>query len=195
MSSNWSQEKYIKTFRFAAELHNDQRFPGTDWPYIVHLSMVCMEIMAALAVESNVDGDLAIQCALLHDSIEDAKPCRGLSTDEIKAALKHKISRDFGKNVIDGVLALTKDDEIPDKHERMLDSLRRIKQQPKEVWMVKMADRVANLQPPPEYWSSEKCKKYLKEAGEIHDTLKGAGPFLSERLSEKMKAYRKYCSE
>ena len=55
--------------------------------------MVCMEIMAALAVEVNVNGDLAIQCALLHDSIEDAKPCSGLSVEEIRDALKHKISR------------------------------------------------------------------------------------------------------
>jgi len=73
MSSNWSQEKYIQAFRFAAEKHNNQIYPGTDWPYIVHLSIVCMEVIAALAHESDMDGDLAVQCALLHDTIEDPK--------------------------------------------------------------------------------------------------------------------------
>ena len=55
MSENWSQENYIKAFRFAAELHKEQKFPGTDWQYIVHLSMVCMEVIAALAVEPDCD--------------------------------------------------------------------------------------------------------------------------------------------
>jgi len=45
--------------------------PGTEWPYTVHLSMVCMEIMAALSQGSIFDGDLVIQAAILHDTIED----------------------------------------------------------------------------------------------------------------------------
>ena len=69
MKPGWSQEKYIKAYNFAAEAHKGQKVPGTDLPYIMHLSLVSMEIMAALSVENDLDGDLAIQCALLHDTI------------------------------------------------------------------------------------------------------------------------------
>jgi hypothetical protein len=30
-----------------------------------------MEIIAALAIESSLDGNLSVQCALLHDTLED----------------------------------------------------------------------------------------------------------------------------
>ena len=33
--------------------------------------MVSMEVMAALDEEPKADGDLAVQCALLHDTLED----------------------------------------------------------------------------------------------------------------------------
>lgn len=67
---------------------------------------------------------------------------------------------------------MTKDQTVgadqTDKWERkklqMQDSLRRIKSQPREVWMVKMADRITNLQPPPGHWSEEKDSSRLKLA-------------------------------
>ena len=72
MTLNWSQETYTKTYRFAAEAHHRQLFPGTELPYIMHVSFVCMEVTAALAYEPEQDGHLAVQCALLHDVIEDS---------------------------------------------------------------------------------------------------------------------------
>ena len=68
---NWSQRAYTKAYRFGAEAHHGQLFPGTELPYIMHISFVSMEVMAALANESKRDGNLAVQCALLHDVIED----------------------------------------------------------------------------------------------------------------------------
>ena len=79
MPSTWSQEKYIKALKFAAEAHNGQTVPGSDLPYIVHVTMVAMEVIAALAHEDGMDGDLVVQCALLHDAIEDA----GISRDDL----------------------------------------------------------------------------------------------------------------
>ena len=71
----WSQDKYIKALRNAAEAHNGQLFPGTDLPYLLHISLVSMEVMTAITTDQNKrDGDLAVQCALLHDVIEDADP-------------------------------------------------------------------------------------------------------------------------
>ncbi|WP_207714014.1 hypothetical protein [Scytonema sp. UIC 10036] len=71
MKQNWLQETYIKTYRLAALAHLGQKVPGTEISYIQHLSFVSMEIIAALNVETERDGNLAVQCALLHDTIED----------------------------------------------------------------------------------------------------------------------------
>ena len=122
--NNWSQDIYIKAYRFAAEAHWNSRLkqtvPGTDIPYLMHFSAVAMEVIAALETESDLDGNLAIQCALLHDVIEDTN------------TIYKQIVSEFGKKVADGVFALTKDKRLPTKAERMQDSLDRILLQPKK---------------------------------------------------------------
>jgi (p)ppGpp synthase/HD superfamily hydrolase len=129
-----------------------------------------------LAVESAADGDLAIQCALLHDTLEDTDVTYELLIDK------------FGRAVADGVQALTKDASLP-KTERMADSLKRIAKQRNEIGMVKLADRITNLQPPPDDWTDGKKSIYLDQAREIHTALKHTSPFLSQRLCEKIAAY------
>ncbi|MCP4022775.1 MAG: bifunctional (p)ppGpp synthetase/guanosine-3',5'-bis(diphosphate) 3'-pyrophosphohydrolase [Desulfobacteraceae bacterium] len=175
----WSQDKYIEAYRYAAGKHKNQKFPGTDWSYIVHLSMVSMEIIASLNHESDVDGDLAVQAAILHDILED--------TDTNYSELRSQ----FGQKIADGVLALTKDQRL-DKQKRMADSLHRIKAQPKEIWMVKLADRITNLQPPPEYWDMDKRQKYLTQADLILKELKGGSEYLANRLKDKIEIYKNF---
>lgn len=179
MNNNWQQDKYIKACKFAAEAHNGQLVPGTDLPYLVHLSLVSMEVIAAIGTDDRYDADLAMQCAWLHDTIEDTKT----SYDDI--------ADNFGVEVADGVQALTKDEGLP-KSDQMADSLKRIKGQPKEVWAVKMADRITNLQPPPPKWSQEKIAKYRIEALLIHDYLKEANEMLADRLYAKAEAYKAF---
>jgi hypothetical protein len=87
------------------------------------------------------------------------------------------------------VAALTKNPELADKSERMEDSLRRIRAQPAEVWMVKMADRISNLRPPPDHWSTEKIVAYRQEAIRIHQALHIANAYLSNELSQAIEAY------
>jgi (p)ppGpp synthase/HD superfamily hydrolase len=77
-----------------------------------------------------------------------------------------------------------------EKSQQLIDSLERIKQQPIEVWMVKLADRISNLQPPPPHWTQEKILRYRDEAIEIHTHLQSASPFLSTRLAAKIQTYR-----
>lgn len=177
--NKWSQEAYIKAYRFAAERHKGQLVPGTEWSYLAHLSMVSMEIIAALNHETDMDGDLAVQVAILHDTIED--------TD----TTYEELLSEFGQRVADGVLALTKDKKIEKQHQ-MSDSLKRIVRQPREIWMVKLADRITNLQPPPSYWTTEKMKKYLNQAELILDKLQSGNKLLSSRLNDKMQAYQFY---
>jgi len=152
--------------------------PGTELPYIVHVGAVAMEVMTAIAQDSRVDNpDLAVQCALLHDVIEDTP-----------ASYEEVIER-FGVAVADGVLALTKGTALPSKAEQMADSLARIRQQPREVWMVKLADRITNLQPPPYYWDAAKIAAYRTEAGTILDALGEADGWLAVRLQGKIAGY------
>jgi (p)ppGpp synthase/HD superfamily hydrolase len=176
MQRRWSQDEYARAYRFAAQAHRGQTVPGTDLPYIMHISLVSMEVIAALQVEQGRNQDLAVQCALLHDVIEDTD----VTYEQLKA--------DFGEPVAQGVLALSKDETL-DKPAQMQDSLRRIRQQPQKVWMVKLADRITNLEPPPHYWTKEKIARYREEALEIHKTLGEASEFLSARLLEKIQEY------
>jgi (p)ppGpp synthase/HD superfamily hydrolase len=179
MKQNWSQESYIKAYRFAAHAHQGQKFPGTKISYIMHLSFVSMEILAALNIEQERDGNLALQCAILHDTIEDTN-----TTFE-------QLESEFGAKVASGVLALTKDNSL-EKSLQMSDSLQRIKKQPQEIGMVKLADRITNLQAPPHYWNQDKIVRYRKEGIEIYEALKDASPFLASRLANKIEDYKAF---
>jgi (p)ppGpp synthase/HD superfamily hydrolase len=67
----------------------------------MHLSFAAMEILAAAAVEDIGDADLALQCALLHDVLEDTMVPR------------EKLRAEFGEAVTEGVLALTLKKRLP----------------------------------------------------------------------------------
>jgi (p)ppGpp synthase/HD superfamily hydrolase len=138
-----------------------------------------METLAALHIERERDGNLALQCALLHDTIEDT------------ATTYEQVRDAFGAKVADGVLALTKDGAL-EKSLQMADSLRRIREQPHEVWMVKLSDRITNLQKPPHFWKPEKIARYRQEARQIYDALREASPFLAARLAQKIERYQKF---
>jgi len=138
-----------------------------------------MEVIAAIGADEEYDSDLAMQCAWLHDTIEDT----GKTYDDV--------SESFGEQIADGVQALTKDNSLP-KNDRMADSLNRIKKQPREIWIVKMADRITNLQPPPIHWSNEKIANYREEAIFIHEELKDANEALATRLLSKAEEYKAY---
>lgn len=163
--------------RFAAEAHREQRMLGPEgFPYTVHLAMVAMELTAALAAERVESPDLALQCALLHDVLEDTRVTPG------------ELTARFGAQVAAGVQALTRDAALP-KDEQMADSLRRIRAQPREVWMVKLADRITNLQRPPGSWTRDHKRRYQEEATAILSALGEASPLLAARLREKIDAY------
>ena len=75
------------------------------------------------------------------------------------------------------------------KKEKMIDSLVRIKTQSIEEWMVKLADRITNLMPPPAHWSEEKIENYREEAKLIYCELKDVSEYLASRLSMKIEGY------
>jgi (p)ppGpp synthase/HD superfamily hydrolase len=179
MQKSWSQDQFIKAYNFAANAHEGLLLSGSSLPYLVHISLVCMEIMALQSVEPLDNPDLALKCAALHDVLEDTP------------VTLEKILEDFGQQVADGVSALTKN---KDHLTPMADSLRRIREQPVEIAIVKLADRITNLQAPPFFWSKSKIREYCRESIGIADSLKHICPFLSDRLEKKIDIYQlNYC--
>jgi (p)ppGpp synthase/HD superfamily hydrolase len=176
----FSPDRYVETMRFAAAAHHTQKEPGHDLPYLVHVVSVAAEVIAALPTTKLANPELAVTCALLHDTVEDTP----VTLDEIRAR--------FGEAVGAGVAALTKNTSLP-KPEQMPDSLRRIREQPPEIAVVKLADRVTNLSAPPHYWPKDKCAAYRLEAITIADALGHASATLDARLRAKIEAYRAFC--
>lgn len=84
---------------------------------------------------------------------------------------------------------MTKNKDVP-KEQRMGDSLQRIRQQPKEIWAVKFADRISTLQTSPEHWSNAKKTACQQEASVILNALHGGNTYLENRLSKKIETYR-----
>ena len=125
--------------------------------------------------------NLAVVCALLHDTIEDT----AVTFEDIETA--------FNQYVAAGVLALSKNSNLATKQAQMLDSLVRIQKQPLEISMVKMADRITNLQPPPAHWTKDKIRNYRDEAQLILETLGTKNEYLAKRLKEKIDNYQQYC--
>lgn len=175
------QTTYQKALKFAAAKHTEaaQVVPGTNLPYIVHICNVAMEVMVAASHTNNFNLELALPVALLHDTLEDT----ATNPDELAEL--------FGQEVRQGVQALTKDQSLP-KHQQMDDCLKRIRLQPKEIWAVKLSDRITNLQPPPSHWDYQKRHYYQEEARNILDVLKEGNEYLTNRLQFKIEEYGAY---
>jgi (p)ppGpp synthase/HD superfamily hydrolase len=125
------------------------------------------------------DVDFMLTVAALHDTIEDTK------TQE------SEILEIFGLKVLNAVKALSKDYSLP-KDKQLNDSLERIIKEPKEVQLVKIADRINNLNPPPTTWNNEKIKKYYLSSILLYDKLKASDLLLSQKLLNKINEYKKY---
>ena len=177
------QEQYQTAIKFAGEKHKDQLVPGTNSNYLLHLSNVCMEILIAFQNEPNFELATAVKLALLHDVVEDTE------------TTLEELTSKFGNKIAEGVSALTKNEKLKSKEEMMDDSLSRIVNSYMEVSLVKIADRITNLQEPPKYWSREKIERYWHEAQKIYDKLSGKNKYLDQRLLNKITEYKKYWQE
>lgn len=175
----WDQDRFARTLDFATKAHGAQQVPGSGAPYVVHLVKVASEVLRAWTETRDFDVDLSVTCALLHDSLEDAGVAR------------ETLAQQFGEAVAAGVQALTKDDSL-EKALRMGDSLKRLAAQPREVRLVKLADRVTNLEPPPPHWTREKRVAYRDEARLILDALGSAHGPLARRLASRIEAYERF---
>lgn len=175
----FSVDIYKAALSYALKAHKEQKTPE-GLPYSFHIVSVATEIINSLSQNhiSYDEANIAICCALLHDVNED--------TD---TRVSVKLDIENINEVIAGVEALTKDTSLPTKQEQMQDSLARLKQQPRCVQMVKLADRITNLAPAPDFWNRDKRHAYVKEAKVILDALKDSNSYLANKLQNKIENY------
>ncbi|WP_422091783.1 HD domain-containing protein [Tenacibaculum ovolyticum] len=163
--------------KYAKKKHSEQKVPSTNSNKLLHISNAAMEVLMAYHYDNSFDINFAIQIAILHDTIEDIDT----SFKDIKSEFREEIAKT--------VVALTKIEQIPLKQDKMVDSLSRINKLQKEVGLVKIADRITNLQTPPSHCSHQKIVNYCNEAKLISKTLSNKNDYLNKRLDLKIKEY------
>lgn len=183
----WSIDEVQKAWQVASELHAGQTYggpgQGEQIEYITHIGSVAFEILSAMQHTPGMNAGLALTCAMLHDVVEDTP----FTYEQVREV--------FGAEVAAGVLALTKFGHIEGKRAQLLDSLRRIQQQPAEIWAVKLADRITNLYHPPYYWDHARKVDYLQESEMLFKALSPANKYLADRLQVKIQEYHSFLNE
>ena len=173
------QAAYHFALDFAARRHQGHKMKKADLPYLVHVVEVTNEVIIASFHSRNFDPVFAMQVALLHDTLED--------TDTEYPELVGY----FGARVAQAVLALTKMSNQPEK-EQLANSVKRIRDLSHEVWAVKLADRISNLQKPPSDWEEPKIRDYYHDSIMIYDQLGEGNAYLAQRLKTRIDEYRQF---
>lgn len=173
----WNNNLINKALFFATKHHKGQEMPNPrNMPYSAHFTGVALYAIKYASKIENIDWDLLVAVSLMHDTLEDTN------------ATYEEISQNFGTKIADGVLALTKNPNLP-KEKQMEDSLKRILKQPKEIAVVKMADRMFNMKDHVPSWDSERLKEYQEEAKLICKYLGFVNPDLEQDLIEEIEKY------
>lgn len=172
------QDSYNQAWIFAAGAHAGQTLTASTLPYAVHLAMVANEVMAAdreAPIERLAE---TLQIALLHDVLEDTSvPFEELQTR-------------FGEFVAEGAQYLSKvvaGGKLP-----LETYLERLATGAPQYAIVKLCDRITNLQPPPSSWARSKIAEYHGESQRILASLGHVHGPGAERLRTKIDNYRRY---
>lgn len=174
------QDNYTSILRYAARAHAKQ-VTFEDLPYMTHVVGVTNEVIHA-CIESNIDDDktnLAISVSLLHDILEKTR------------TRPETILKKYGQEIADGVNSMTKNYDL-EKQEQFEDNMQRLLAQPKEIQMIKLADRINNLCIEPEFWDDDEIEGYIKESKAIYSYLKDSNIYLANRLNSKIVEFEDY---
>ncbi|MBT9560004.1 MAG: HD domain-containing protein [Myxococcales bacterium] len=170
----------VDATHFAAEYHRAQRRKSRAddeshrIPYINHP----IRVAALLVFEGGVTDPIALQAALLHDTIEDtiAKP--------------GQLSSRFGDAVRATVMAVTDDKSLP-KAERKRLQIEHAPRMPTAAALVKLADKIDNLRDlgvaPPD-WPLDRIRGYFDWAEAVVGALPAVSPSLLRAFEESMRA-------
>ena len=181
----YSPDVYRKCTQYVVQSYEGRNLKELGFPDFIQATLVCSEAIVWMIhhPETGKDGNLIVQCAFLNTALK-----------KVDANYDH-IRKVFGAAVACGILALNRDESLPNDPPvrlQLIDSLRRIRNQPKEIWMVEMASWIVSLQPPTKSWNYRQINLLCQEAIAIHEALKEACPFLADRLLVKIKDYSVY---
>lgn len=173
----WNSKLVGDAILFAEQKHNGQKMKyPEDVSYSAHVFGVTMIAVKYASQMKNVNMDLLVCSAILHDTLEDT------------SATYEDIEKQFGKQIAEGVLALTKNKNLP-KEEQMKDCIEKIKKCPKEIAVVKMSDRMFNIRCRVPSWDKEKQEAYKDEAEFICENLGYANAKMKQDFEELIKNY------
>lgn len=174
----WNNYLVSEALFFASKSHANQKMMHPEnVPYSAHFTGVMLNAIKYAVLENEeIDWDVLVCCAILHDVVEDCN----VSIEEIK--------NKFGEKVSKGVSALTKNESLS-KENKMQDSLNRIKSCGKEVAIVKMADRLFNIRDRVPTWGKEKQEAYLLESKQILNELGSFNASIKNALIEAINNY------
>ncbi|GAA4707042.1 HD domain-containing protein [Phytohabitans rumicis] len=133
---------------FAVRCHGDQTRPAGE-PYVEHL----LEVLDVLVEGVGVDDPDVLRAAILHDTVEDT-PCT-----------LAEISERFGPGVATLVDWVTKPEPGAgqDRDEARRAYLARLQDAPADALVLKLADRLSNVQRLDSHPSPAKRRRYFQE--------------------------------
>ena len=176
---DYSTDSFNKALLFSAKAHGEQKIDGSEIPYIVHPVMVAWEVASSLDQYPEEDPDLLIQASLLHDVLEDTCTTRSALREEFGVEIEHV------------VFLLSKEIKAEKKDKSQDEYLDGLANGPRSAQIVKMADRIVNLNPPPVGWTHKRITEYHDESEKIYGKLHSANQLLADRLKQKMEYYKK----
>ena len=176
-STETTEARLLAALHFAADRHRDQRRKGEDAsPYINH-PIVVAETLARFGVTDTV----ALQAAILHDTIEDTETTPG----EIEAA--------FGPEVRDVVMEVT-DDNALSSRDRKAAQVAEAHSLSRRARLVRIADKISNvhdvLHTPPIHWSLEGRLSYIDWTERVVEACRGTHAALEARYDEVLREAR-----
>lgn len=177
MENLWNNKEIYKAVFYATHAHNraEPIYTPEKKSFTAHFTLVALNALN-FSMDEDIDREFLMTVAVLHDTIED--------TDVTYEDLKSE----FGVKIADAVLALSRNEKIEYK-KQIPDCIERIKLQPKEVAIVKMADRLFNIRERYAPWSKEKQDAYKIEAQFVCDQLGYACENLRKELQKAIDNY------
>ena len=177
MNSLWNCKNIYKAVFYATDAFGKSNpiYNPNKKSYTAHFTSVAFNSINYTSLDE-VDKEFMITVAILHDVIEDT------------SVTYKDLIREFGVKVADAVQALSRNEKLP-FNEQIPDCLNRIKSQPKEVAIVKMADRLYNIRERYAGWSKEQQNLYKKEAQVVCDELGFASENMREALQQAINEY------
>jgi guanosine-3',5'-bis(diphosphate) 3'-pyrophosphohydrolase len=172
----------LKALHFAADKHRDQRRKDEDAsPYINHP----IEVAELLARVGGVTDLVALQGAILHDTIED--------TD----TSPEELDREFGPDVRRVVEEVTDDKNLP-KPERKRLQIEHAAHISHPARLVKLADKISNVRSvtltPPARWPLSRRQEYLDWTEQVVGRLRGTNSSLEKLYDELLAEGRRVLS-